>query len=345
MTTALITGGAGFFGDILKSRLLAAGARCVSIDLQPDPRTHPHLVSVRGDIRDHRLLARLFDEHSFDAVFHCAAILAHAVKDGGMLWSSNVEGTRALADAVARAGVKKVVFTSSNCLWGESMGRPVTEDDEPRPVEIYGRSKWEGEKVLSSYAGAFDTVVVRTPTIIDSGRLGLLAILFEFIHEGRRVWVVGEGDNRYQFVYAADLAEACVLAAHRDGPGVFHVGSDGVKPLREVYEYVIDRAGTGARVASLPRRPTLAAMRLANALRISPLGPYHYRMIAESFLFDTTRAKAVLGWAPTLTNEEMLAKAYEHFAGNLDEIRRREDVSAHRQPAKMGAIRILKWLS
>ncbi|MBW3580057.1 MAG: NAD(P)-dependent oxidoreductase [Actinobacteria bacterium] len=345
MSTVLVTGGAGFFGDILKRRLLADGFDCVSIDLQPELLSHPRLTSVRGDIRDGVLVDKLFSEHRFDAVFHCAAILAHAVKDKDFLWSSNVDGTEVLARNAAAHDVGKFVFISSNCLWGESFGRPVTEDDPPAPVEIYGRSKWEGEKVLGRFTDQLDIVVLRSPTIVDAGRLGLLAILFDFIREGRKVWVVGKGDNRYQFVYALDLADACVRALDAPRSTRYNVGSDDVKTLAEVYQYVIDQAGTGARVASLPKAPTLAGMRLAGALRISPLGPYHWRMIAENFTFDTSRIKDELGWRPTLTNEEMLAEAYKSYERDYDEIRQRRDVSAHRQPAKMGAIRVLKWLS
>ena len=84
---------------------------------------------------------------------------------------------------------------------------------------------------------------------------------------------------------------------------------------------------------------------LAHKLRVSPLGPYHYKMIAESFVFDTTRAKSELNWAPTLTNEEMLLRAYSYYKENRKEIASRKDVSAHRKSASMGVIRVLKWLS
>jgi nucleoside-diphosphate-sugar epimerase len=343
--TVLVTGGAGFFGEVLKRRLLDEGFRCVSIDLQPDPQSHPRLRSVRGDIRNAALVARLFSEHRFEAVFHCAAILAHAVKDRDFLWGSNVEGTAVLAGAAATHHVPKLVFISSNCLWAQNFGRAVTEHDEPQPVEVYGRSKWEAEKVLRSHRNDFDAVILRSPTIVDSGRLGLLAILFDFIREGRRVWVVGRGDNRYQFVYAPDLADACVLALGTTGPACFNVGSDDVKPLHEVYEHVIRSAGTAARVTSLPKGLAVGAMRIASALKVSPLGPYHWRMIAEDFQFDTSRIKSELGWRPTRTNEQMLTEAYKSYERDYDEVHRRTDVSAHRQPARMGAIRVLKWLS
>jgi hypothetical protein len=86
-------------------------------------------------------------------------------------------------------------------------------------------------------------------------------------------------------------------------------------------------------------------MRLAHRLGVSPLGPYHYRMIAEDFIFDTSRIKSRLNWTPRLTNEQMLTRAYQYYAGRRQEIHARTDVSAHNKPADMGVIRLLKWIS
>ncbi|MGH7025402.1 MAG: hypothetical protein ACREEB_17685, partial [Caulobacteraceae bacterium] len=147
------------------------------------------------------------------------------------------------------------------------------------------------------------------------------------------------------FIYAGDLIAACLAAENHEGSDLFNIGSDNVTTFRETYQYVIDRAGTSARLASLPKAPTLAAMRLAHVLRLSPLGPYQYRMIAEDFEFDTSRIKQRLGWRPTLTNAEMLWRAYSYFQRNRREIAARTGVSAHRQAARMGVIRLLKWLS
>jgi len=342
----LVTGGSGFFGGLLKERLLNDGHQVINIDLCPDEFSHPQLISIQGDIRDAAFLEKhVFSTHPVTAVFHCAAILAHDVSDKDFLWTSNVDGTRNIAEAAARHGVKHLIFTSSNCLWAHNLGRPVREDDEPSPVEIYGRSKLEGEKILKDFENRLHVITFRCPTIVEMGRLGLLAILFEFIAEGRKTWVVGGGDNRYQFIYAQDLVNACLLSLKLDRSELFNIGSDNVKTFREVYEYVIAYSGTKARVASLPRSLTLLAMRVAYRLGLSPLGPYQYKMIAESFVFDTSHIKNVLGWAPTLTNEEMLLRAYQYYFEHKNEIASRTDASAHRRGARMGVIRLLKWLS
>jgi len=224
--TILITGGAGFFGDILKKELLSQGYTVVSIDLEKDGFKQHRFIPIQGDIRNKRTLEKLAKQYRFIAIFHIAAILAHAVKDKDFLWSSNVDGTRNIAELAKKYGIKKIIFTSSNCLWGENFGRPVREDDQPRPVEIYGSSKCEGEKILleKKYEKDFTAVIFRCPTIIDAGRLGLLAILFEFIDEGRKVWVVGGGKNVYQFIYAPDLVQACLKALEYKKSTVFNIG-------------------------------------------------------------------------------------------------------------------------
>jgi len=344
MKTVMVTGGAGFFGGVLKRVLLDAGYRCISVDICPDEDEHPNLVKERVDIRNASELDRIFKSEPLDGVMHCAAMLAHGSEDRGNLWSSNVDGTRVLAEAMRKHGVKQLVFTSSNCLWGQGLKRPIVEDDRPNPIEIYGKSKLEGEKVLREYSD-LNSIIIRCPTIMDCGRLGLLSILFEFIDDGRRVWTVGGGRNVYQFIYAKDLANACILALDYPRSEVFNIGSDDVQPFAAVYEYVIKNSGSKSRLGSLPRTPTIAAMKLAYHLKISPLGPYHYKMIAEDFMFDTSKIKRLLGWRPTLTNEQMLWRAYQYYSENRKDIESRKDVSAHRKGAKMGVIRILKWVS
>ena len=109
MSCFLITGGAGFFGSILKKELLAKGHKCVSIDLCPDPDKHENLTSILGDIRDKELVEKIFSENQFDAVFHLAAMLAHDRKRINNLWTSNVDGTEIIAETCIRHDVFKQI--------------------------------------------------------------------------------------------------------------------------------------------------------------------------------------------------------------------------------------------
>ncbi len=344
MKTVLVTGGAGFFGSLLKKTLAEEGHRCVSIDLERDPSTLQNCTCIQGDIRDKGTMQGIFQSYRFDTIFHCAAMLAHHVKNKEALWTSNVDGTAILGECASRYGVPKIIFLSSNCLWGKSLGRKVSEDDVPHPIEIYGKSKYEAEKILLKHT-EFSSVIFRCPTIIDGGRLGLLSILFAFIEEGRRVWLVNGGGNRYQFIYAQDLIDACLRAMDYPTTEIFNIGSDDVQTLAEVYKHVIDTAGTKARLGTVPGWLAIPLMQLSHMLGLSPLGPYHYKMIAEDFIFDTTKIKEKLRWNPTLSNAAMMAKAYEYYHQHRSEIEQRSGASAHRKNAKMGIIRVLKYFS
>lgn len=345
MAEYLVTGGSGFLGTLLVAKLLEDGHHVTSIDLLESTLSHPRLDAVVGDIRDRAALDAIYARVKPAAVLHCAALLAHGSITEAELMSHNAHGTRVLAEATADAGVGKLVYLSSNCLWGHGFDKPVTEAEVPEPCEPYGVSKLEGERILAGFGNRFESVIIRCPTIIDEGRLGLLAILFEFIADGNRVTLVGKGDNRYQFIYAADLIDAMLKAAHCQGSHTFGIGSDNVPTMAECFQQVIDGANSKSRLLALPKAPMILAMKVAHLLRISPLGPYHYRMIASSFVFDTSAIKRVLGWQPSLTNGEMMLKAYRYYQKNRAEIAARKDVSAHRQATKMGVIRVLKALT
>ncbi len=190
----------------MKRYLSEKGIESVIYDLVPDKDGIKNTIAIQGDLCNEAQLEECFKKHApFDVVFHVAAQLAHNVKDKDFLWKSNVEGTRNIAAMAVKYKVPHVVFTSSNCLWGVPMGRKIVETDPPQPVEIYGKSKWEGEKILLSYKDAINVTIIRCPTITDAGRLGLLAILFEFIEENRKVYLVGGGDNVYQFIMPLTL--------------------------------------------------------------------------------------------------------------------------------------------
>ena len=176
------------------------------------------------------------------------------------------------------------------------------------------------------------------------GRLGIFQILFEWIHQGKNIPVLNGGKNIYQFVHAADLAEACIQASTLRGPDAFNCGTDRFGTMREVLEHLCRHAGTGSKVKSLPMWPMMAAMNLSSALGISPLGSYHASMYGRSIYFDISKAHTQLGWVPRYSNNEMFVESYEWYLSHRGAVlAAKETTSRHRSAVEQGVLKLLHW--
>lgn len=342
MIKSLVTGGAGYFGDLLTRKLLERGYFVRILDLNRPSENYPETEVVQADIRDASAVLSACD--GIDLVFHNAAEIA-ITKSKSMLWTVNRDGTRNLLEACAHRAVKKVVFTSSSAVYGIPKSNPVTEQTVPLPVEEYGRSKLVGEGLCRDFARRnLDVSIVRPCTIVGHGRLGIFQILFEWIYQGKNVPVLDDGKNIYQFVHADDFADACIKASALKGADDFNCGTDRFGTMREALEKLCRHAGTGSKVKSLPMRPILAAMNLSAGLGISPLGAYHAAMYGRSFYFDISKARAQLGWVPRYSNEEMLVESYEWYRANRRAVLAADaDASRHRSAINHGVLKLLHW--
>lgn len=342
MTLALVTGGSGYFGCVLVEKLRARGAKVRVFDLVDVPDRAPDVEYVQGDIRDRHAVARACE--GVDVVHHNVAQVPLA-KDASLFFGVNVGGAENLLAAALDRKVAKVVLTSSSSVFGVPARNPVTDDVPPAPREAYGRAKLEAEHVAAGYVQrGLDVTIVRPRTILGHGRLGIFQILFEWVRLGKPVWVLGRGDNRYQFVHADDLAEACLRSGERAGPATYNVGTDRFGTMREALEGLVRHAGTGSPVRSLPMAPTIRAMELTSRLGLSPLGAYHSLMYGREMFFDLSTAKRDLDFAPRFSNDEMFAESYDWYVAHRDEVMARTNASHHRSAVRRGVLRLLEHL-
>ncbi|HTK14851.1 MAG TPA: NAD-dependent epimerase/dehydratase family protein [Acidimicrobiia bacterium] len=337
--SVLVTGGSGYFGSVVSELALARGDAVRIFDLNPPGPTLAEAEFVAGDVRDPTAIRAACE--GVDVVFHNVAQVPLA-KDRELFDAVNVGGTANLLVAARDARVSKVVHTSSSAVFGIPEHNPVTETSPCRPLEAYGRAKLRAELLCrDAMAAGLDVSIIRPRTVLGHGRLGVMALLFEFVADGAPVFVLGGGGNRYQLVHANDLADACLRAGDREGATVYNVGALEFGTMRETLQALVDHAATGSRVRSLPVAPARFAMRALAAAGLAPFAPYHWLLYSESLFFDVTKARAELSWEPRHSNASMVIESYEWFLAH----RRDSDDAArshHQSPVKLGLLRALK---
>jgi nucleoside-diphosphate-sugar epimerase len=312
-----ISGGAGFLGLHLARRLLRDGGEVRTLDVVPldDRELETAVDEQRGDVRDPAACARLVADA--DVLVHAAAALP-ILGSRAAIRSVNVGGTATLLAAALDAGVRRAVLISSTAVYGVPEKHPIVEDDPLVGVGHYGDSKIEAEEVTREFGRrGLDVVILRPKTFVGPERLGVFEILFDWIREGRRIYVLGDGSNRYQLLAVADLVEAVVRSAEADVAGeTLNVGASAFGTVREDLEALIAHAGSSSRVTPVPAKPAELALRALELARLSPLAEWHYKTAYRDSFVDVSRAERLLGWSPRLSNAAALIETYDWYLAN-----------------------------
>jgi nucleoside-diphosphate-sugar epimerase len=339
-----ISGGAGFLGLHLSRRLVADGHDVRTLDLAPldDPELEGRVEELRGDVRLAADARRLVA--GADVLVHAAAALP-IQESRAAIRSVNVEGTAVTLAAAAEAGVRRVVLVSSTAVYGVPERHPIHEDDPLVGVGHYGESKIEAERLSDAFARrGLETVIVRPKTFVGPERLGVFEILFDWIREGRRIPILGDGSNRYQLLAVEDLVEAVVRCFDAPVAGEsLNVGAARFGTVREDLEALAEHAGSGSRLRPVPARPAELALRGLELARLSPLAEWHYRTAHRDSFVSIDKARTLLGWEPRLSNAETLGATYDWYLGHREELGKAG--TTHRVPWDQRALGVLRRLS
>jgi nucleoside-diphosphate-sugar epimerase len=342
----LVTGGTGFLGSHIARRLLADGIHPVLYDIAPlpvdDDDIKDQVTVVDGDVQDRAALRAALE--GVEVVIHTAAALPIQVSKN-KIYAANVRGTRYVLHEAMKAGVKRVVFISSTAVYGVPKVHPIDEDSPMIPLGHYGASKVEAEKICHQYQErGLEVNIIRPKTFLGTGRLGVFEILFEWIAEGRRIPLLGNGENHYQLLEVTDLVDGIVKAATvADVKNeTMNIGADRFQTLNEDMQALFDHADSGSKLWHLPARPGEYALRALELAHLSPLAAWHYGTMWRDSYVEVDKAKRLLGWQPKYSNAEALIRAWDWYEENKGNYR---TGVTHRVAWQKGALAIVRRIA
>ena len=272
MSTALVTGIAGFIGSSIARSLLAEGAKVRGLDnlstgnLGNIEEIHGQIDFRHADVLDEHALAAACQ--GVDYVFHEAAIpsVPKSVADPIGTNGPNLTGTLNVLEASRKAGVKRVLYAASSAAYGDDPTLPKTEAMLPAPLSPYAVQKLAGEHYLASYARVFglETVALRYFNVFgprqdpSSQYSGVLARFISLMLAGETPTIFGDGTTSRDFVYIDNVVSANLLAAKASSVNVsgkvFNVATGRRTTLHEAYEEVKRIIGYSGGVNHAPER-------------------------------------------------------------------------------------------
>lgn len=340
----LITGGSGFLGINLVRFLLKRGGRVTSLDIAEFdyPDVEGQLEVVQGDVRDEKLVRQALK--GVDVVVHCAAALPLYAKNE--IYSTNVEGTRNILQSAYEQGVERVIHVSSTAVYGIPDHHPIMEDDPLKGVGAYGETKVLAERICEEYREKGMCVpIVRPKSFVGPERLGIFALLYEWAMNGKNFPILGSGNNRYQLLDVEDCVEAIYRLTKKDckiANDTFNIAAQEFTTIKEDFQAVLDHAGFGKRIVSLPVAPIVYLLRSFELIGISPLYQWIYETVAKDSYVSTDKAQRLIGYKSKYSNKQALIRSYQWYLDHYATFKTQTGVS-HRVPWKQGVLKLAKF--
>lgn len=299
----LVTGGAGFIGSNVCDALLAQGHEVLAVDDLSSGRREnldPRVRFFQLDVRSPEAAQLILDEKP-QAISHLAAQMdvRRSVADPRFDADVNIGGMINLLEAAVKAGVSKVVFSSTGgAIYGEQDVFPAPETHPQRPCSPYGVSKASGELYLNYYRQQYGLAYtalryanVYGPRQNPHGEAGVVAIFCSRLLEGKECQIYGEGKQTRDFVFVADVARANLLALQSDYVGAVNVGTGLETDVNTLYARL-------AAVAGIDRPPVHAPAKPGEQMRSC---------------IDPSLAGRLFGWKPEVELSAGLERTWRFF--------------------------------
>lgn len=341
----LITGGAGFLGLHIAHYFHSKKWQLRILDIGHFPaEEYPKGTEyIHGDVRDKRQVAEAIK--GCDVIIHAAAALP--LRSREEIITTNVDGTRNVMEECVKQNISRVVYISSTAVYGVPKKHPVYETDPMVGVGPYGESKIGAEEVCQEYRKkGLIVTIIRPKTFLGTHRLGVFEILFDWIKDGKKIPLIGNGENHYQLLEVDDLVEAiysCIIHKKEEEINTeFNVGALKFDHIKDDLHAMFKQVKSKSKIMATPAGPIKTALYIFEKLNLSPLYAWVYATADKDSFVSIEKIMKATGWKPKYSNTEALVKAYNWYEANYEEIKSRGSGTTHTVGWKQGILGVFK---
>lgn len=318
----IIFGGDGFLGTELTKILVQRGESVLICDEKRSDKfgsyDSPNVAYLKMDVRESSTFESI-EVGEDDVVYHFAArllvpILPRAERQD-YFWQALYVGTDNVLKWMDSVGLKKMVYYTTDMVYGHTVEHPRTENHPCEPIGPYGEAKYQTEILVDKYRErGFSISLFRPRLIIGHGRLGILEKLFKLVDLNLPVPTIGNGKNYYQFISVTDCALACLAAVEAGLPNEnYNLGSSNPPTVNELLGTLIKEANSKSFLIPTPAFAVKAVLSVLDKINKPIMDPEQYLIADETCVLDCSKAKRDLGWEPKDDDTSMLLVAYRDY--------------------------------
>lgn len=337
----LVTGSSGYLGSLIVKKLVQMDIPVKSIDIIEDEEISKISKFKKLDIT---IYSDFLNDFFKDVVaVHHNAALVPLTKSGKKFFKANLLGTKNILKVSHQNKVEHFSHMSSSAIFSKPNKNENVNYNKRKPTSIYGVSKYQAELLVEEALNKnlFKSCsIIRPRPIIGETRLGIFEILFDWVKDGKKIPIIGDGNNLFQFANDEDLVDVSIETATRNLSGFYNIGNQIYSTLNADLNKFFSKVESKSRTLPIPNFIAVPSLFILDKLNLSPLSSWHYLSYSWSFYYDQKDNYARLNWRPKKSNVDLLCKAYEWYLNNEKNLEINQ--SPHRKKIKQKILKIVK---
>lgn len=338
----LVTGACGYVGSNIVEELVKQGFKVISLDILKNERITNISKFYEIDVSNFDELLKITED--IDVIHHNAALVP-LTKSGKKYFQVNTIGTRNIINFALKKKVKHLSHMSSSAIFSKKLSNNNIDITEYKPIDIYGVSKYLAElEIIKSINKLKERntsySIIRPRTIIGKGRLGIFSILFDWIKDDKKIPIIGDGNNLFQFAHVSDIVDVSIETSVKRISGFFNIGVKEFGTIKEDLNNFFKIVNSKSRVLPLNEKLAIFFLVIFDKLKVSPLSAWHYLSYSQTYYYDLENTFKILEWRPKYSNIDLLKNAYHDYLLKLND--QKQYGSAHKTDPKQKILKIIK---
>ena len=306
----LITGSQGFIGKILVNEFKNSN-KLILIDKKKNFSKQNNFHRI--NLLNQENLEEIFKKNKISTIIHLASEI---FDDDKNVYNFNVTSSRNLILMGEKYKIKNFIFTSTFSIYEKDYIKPILENETPSAKNSYGKSKYKVETILKK-SKLKNYTILRVPIVVGKSRSHRMGILFEMIRNNFPIFLIGNGNNKIQFIQVDDLCLIIKKCLSLKRSNTFNVGTKKSFTFRENLSHIIEKSKSKSKIFNVNYYFGNFALNILIFFKLVDLNYYHKALLTKNIVLNTKKIFNTFKMGSDKSSKDILLENYNYYVKNL----------------------------